>query len=197
MARTVDPERHRARRSAILDAAVTCFAARGYASTTTAQVCFQAGIGSGTLFHYFPTKASLMTALLEEDTRDVREFFATHRDRPAGDGLAAWVERAIEEAADPRVAGLVNAMVGAAALPEVAGALAANEAVVGDGLTALVRRGQEEGAVRADLSAPRVASWVTLLVDGFYGRIASDEGFRSEDEAGVLRATVAALLSGG
>jgi AcrR family transcriptional regulator len=197
MARTVDPERHRARRSAILDAAVTCFAARGFASTTTAQVCAQAGIGSGTLFHYFPTKASLMTALLEEDTREVGEFFTTHRDRPAGDGLAAWVERAIQEAADPRVAGLVDAMVGAAALPEVAGALAANEAVIADGLTALVRRGQEEGTVRADLSAPRVASWVTLLVDGFYGRIASDEAFRPADEAGVLRATVAALLSGG
>lgn len=197
MARTVDPDRHRARRLMILDAAVTCFAARGFAGTTTAQVCREAGIGSGTLFHYFPTKASLMTALLEEDTREVLAFFAAHRDRPAWDGLGAWVERAIEEAADPRVAGLVNAMIGAGALPEVADALAANEAVIGDGLTALVRRGQDEGGVRADLSATRIASWVTLLVDGFYGRIASDEEFRAEDEAGVLRATVSSLLNGG
>jgi AcrR family transcriptional regulator len=196
MARTVDAERHRARRLLILDAAVTCFAARGFERTTTAQVCAEAGIGSGTLFHYFPTKASLMTALLEEDTREVQAFFAAHRDRPAWDALDAWVDRAVEEAADPRVPGLVNAMIGAATLPLVADAVGDNAEVTNDGITALVRRGQREGVVRTDLAATRIASWVALLVDGFYGRIASDEGFRSEDEAVVLRGTVAALLSG-
>ena len=35
VARTVDPERHRARRRAILDAAASVFAAHGFAGTTT------------------------------------------------------------------------------------------------------------------------------------------------------------------
>ena len=64
MARTVDPERHLARRLVIIDAALTCFAATGYAGTSTAAICREAGIGSGTFFHYFPTKQSLLLAIL-------------------------------------------------------------------------------------------------------------------------------------
>ena len=48
MARTVDPERHEARRLVIIDAALTVFAERGYDGATTAEICRRAGIGSGT-----------------------------------------------------------------------------------------------------------------------------------------------------
>ena len=45
MARTVDPQRHEQRRLQIIDAALTCFAARGYDGTSTAALCREAGIG--------------------------------------------------------------------------------------------------------------------------------------------------------
>ena len=70
MARTVDPERHLARRLVIIDAALTCFAASGYAGTSTAAICREAGIGSGTFFHYFPTKQSLLLAILALGTEE-------------------------------------------------------------------------------------------------------------------------------
>lgn len=197
MARTVDAEKHQARRLEILDAAITCFAANGFDRTSTAQVCRAAGIGSGTLFHYFPTKASLMTALLEEDVREVEAFFQAHRRSDAWAALLAWVDRAVSEGEDPRVGGLVNAMMGAASLPEVAAAVVADDDVIERGLVDLMTRGQAEGTVRSDLSPQRLASWLSLLVDGFYGRIAADEGFVAADEAGVLRSTVRQLLRGG
>ncbi len=196
MARTVDPERHQARRMMILDVAVTCFSAHGYDRTTTALVCREAGIGSGTLFHYFPSKAALMVALLDLDTDEIRGFFQAQQDAPGREALTAWVERSLEEARDPRVGGLVNAMYGAAGEPEVAVALLANEEVIVPGLRDLVARGQAEGAVRADLSPARLTSWVTLLVDGFYARIAADDDFHAATEGDVLRETVRHVLTG-
>lgn len=62
--RTVDPARHAARRLGIIDAALTRFAADGYEATTTASICAEAGIGSGTFFHYFPTKADVLLGIL-------------------------------------------------------------------------------------------------------------------------------------
>lgn len=53
-------------RVAILDAAQRLFAERGYSATSTADIAQQAGITRTLIFHYFPTKQRLLTALLEE-----------------------------------------------------------------------------------------------------------------------------------
>jgi AcrR family transcriptional regulator len=196
MARTIDPARHRARRLAILDAALTCIAAVGYDRATTSAICREAGIGSGTLFHYFPTKPAILAALFEEDTRELRELFAAVAGRPGRHGLAAYVDRAVAEAADPRVAGLVHAVWSAAREPEVVAVLADNEAVAVAGVVDLVRRAQAEGSMRTDLEPEQVASWLALLVDGFFLRVASDESFRVPDQAALLRELVASLLDG-
>jgi AcrR family transcriptional regulator len=43
------------------------FAERGYTGATTAQICRAAGVGSGTLFHYFGDKRSIMLAIFADD----------------------------------------------------------------------------------------------------------------------------------
>lgn len=65
--RTVDPVRHAARRAAIQDAAAVVFAEPGYTGATTAQICLAAGVGSGTLFHYFGDKRSIKLAIVVDD----------------------------------------------------------------------------------------------------------------------------------
>ena len=63
MPRTLDPARHAARRAAIRDAAAGVFAERGYDGASTDAIRRAAGVGSGTLFHYFGDKRSLMVAI--------------------------------------------------------------------------------------------------------------------------------------
>ena len=58
--RTVDPE---AKREAILAAAETLFAERGYSATSTAAIAAGAGVASGTVFTHFADKATLLAAL--------------------------------------------------------------------------------------------------------------------------------------
>ncbi|CAM3604307.1 HTH-type transcriptional repressor KstR2 [Tsukamurella ocularis] len=49
----------------ILDAAAELFTHRGYAATSTRQIAEAVGIRQASLYHYFPTKGEILTALLE------------------------------------------------------------------------------------------------------------------------------------
>jgi AcrR family transcriptional regulator len=62
------------RREQILKTALKLFAERGFDATSTRQIAKEAGIAEGLIFHYFPTKASLLTAILEDRLESRRAF---------------------------------------------------------------------------------------------------------------------------
>jgi len=61
VARLPNPERHRS----IVDAAIRCFAERGFAGTTTRTLARAAGVSEALVFRHFPDKKALYTAILE------------------------------------------------------------------------------------------------------------------------------------
>ena len=63
-----------ARREEILRTALGLFAAQGFDATSTKQIAKEAGIAEGLVFHYFPTKASLLTAILDARLEGGRAF---------------------------------------------------------------------------------------------------------------------------
>lgn len=191
MARTVNPEQHRARRLRILEAAVACFATRGFEGTTVAEICRAAGISSGSLFHYFPSKASIFAAVFEEDTREITEFFERHEgtDDPWS-AVLAFLDRAAAEAASEYAPGLVAAVLGYQGDPEFNAVIEQNEKVQRAGLAKLVEAAQARGRIRTDLDPARLAGWVALLIDGFFGRILADGTFDPDAEAPMLRQVV-------
>ena len=63
-----------ARREQILKTALGLFAAQGFDATSTRAIAKEAGIAEGLIFHYFPTKASLLTAILEDRLEGRRAF---------------------------------------------------------------------------------------------------------------------------
>jgi AcrR family transcriptional regulator len=67
--------------TALLDATVRCLTERGYAATSTAVVCAEAGVSQGALFRHFPTRQALLVATAEHvATRNVEAFRATTED---------------------------------------------------------------------------------------------------------------------
>jgi AcrR family transcriptional regulator len=80
---TTTPRRTQAQRregtiTALLDATVRCLTERGYAATSTAAVCAEAGVSQGALFRHFPTRQALLVATAEHvATRNVEAFRAT------------------------------------------------------------------------------------------------------------------------
>ena len=73
--RRTQAERREGTITALLDATVRCLAERGYAATSTAAVCAEAGVSQGALFRHFPTRQALLIATAEHVAeRNVDEF---------------------------------------------------------------------------------------------------------------------------
>jgi AcrR family transcriptional regulator len=51
------------KKTAIMEAALKLFTERGFHGTSTAQISKEAGVATGTLFNYFPTKEDLINSL--------------------------------------------------------------------------------------------------------------------------------------
>ena len=71
---TVRQQQAAVRREQILGTALKLFAAQGFDATSTRQIAKEAGIAEGLIFHYFPTKARLLTAILEDRLEGRRAF---------------------------------------------------------------------------------------------------------------------------
>ncbi len=54
------------KKTAIMGAALKLFTERGFHGTSTAQISKNAGVATGTLFNYFPTKEDLINSLYFE-----------------------------------------------------------------------------------------------------------------------------------
>jgi AcrR family transcriptional regulator len=197
MPRPVDPDRYQARRLHIIDAGLTAFASHGYAGATTAVICRTAGIGSGTFFHYFPTKADLLIAILELGRQETLDFFAAQQGSSSPrQVLLDYVEHAVANLEDERAAGFIRAVGSVITDDRVADALEADERAVRDGLEEWVVQAHAVGEIRTDLPAGRIVDWLVLLIDGFSSQVAARTGFDAATEATVLYGLVDQFLTG-
>lgn len=183
MARTVDPKRHAARRLVIIDAGLNLFAATGFDRTTTAAICREAKIGSGTFFHYFPTKQSLLLAILDLGTQETTDWFAAQEGRTdARQVLTDYVEHVAAELTDPRVPGFIRAVGALMGEPAVVSALAHDDEATRAGLQPWVARAQKFGALRTDMPATRLTTWLLAVLDGYASQLATAPDFDATTE---------------
>ncbi len=172
MARTVDPEQHRLRRAQIVDAALGLFATKGFAATTTADICRAAGVSTGSLFHYFPSKQAVFQGMWEFDREEVEEQLAAARADPDPWAvLMRMVDKQAADAAEPIMAGLLVEIIAHAHRDaEFAAALAESDRRQIAGVADLVRRLREAGRADPGLPDLEAGRWVLTLTDSFLGR---------------------------
>lgn len=196
MARTVDPDRHEAKRRHILAAAAACFTREGFERTTTAQICAEAGISTGGLFHYFPSKAAVFHGLFEQDRRDNEALLA--RAAEADDPWPAalqLVDSLAAPVADPLYSGLAVEAIGMAGRDERFAALVeANDAEVHTGFVELFTRAAQRGQVDPSIRPDTAASWTMAMIDSLYIRIGAEPGFDAAEELHVLRLVLTRFL---
>ncbi len=82
---------HRAeQRRRILTAAVACFSRDGFHGTSMQQICTEAGMSPGALYRYFPSKESIIGAIVEGERADRAQMFEQIEQAPSlMDGLTA------------------------------------------------------------------------------------------------------------
>ena len=158
------------RRETILAAATEVFAASGYRAGKVSDVAARIGVTEPVIFQNFGSKAALFAAVLDRLADEVRaslDGLAGHHG-PAASLLAHILGPDHGPAAAGPAAGRSHRSLfgDAAALiadPEAGEAAARVARVVAAHLADLVRRGQADGSVRADVD-PDAAAWLLLSV---------------------------------
>jgi AcrR family transcriptional regulator len=87
----VTAETKEATRQKILDTAQELFRTAGYDSTTTRDIAHRAGIATGTLFNYFPTKESIVTGLVADSQRRTARGMANEQYESLEEALFAHI----------------------------------------------------------------------------------------------------------
>ncbi|RSD19994.1 TetR/AcrR family transcriptional regulator [Amycolatopsis eburnea] len=194
--RTVDPAKHAAKRRAIVDAAAGCFAEKGFERTTTADICRAAGISSGSLFHYFPSKRAVFTAIFTDDAVETAERLEAAA--KAADPWAALLDVVAELAgqlAHPAVVRLVlEAAAQAARDDEFAELIHRNDSALRDGLAVLVERAEDAGLIDPGIAPRAAAGWVAGLLDAMISRASLDPGLDLAAEQAILRTILIRFL---
>jgi AcrR family transcriptional regulator len=146
-----DALRNRAR---ILEAAEVVFASEGIEAPVD-DIAAKAGVGVGTLYRHFPNKEKLCEAILIDRLRGVTEDARAQAD--AEDPVAAFfgfLQHFVELGVAKRH--LIDAVMGAGLDFEKAAASVKED--LREAVGVLLRRAQEAGAVRADVTPTAVVS---------------------------------------
>ncbi|CAI2933710.1 TetR/AcrR family transcriptional regulator [Aminobacter niigataensis] len=194
--RKVDPEKHAARRQAILDAARTCFARKGFHQTSTAEICAAVGMSPGNLFHYFPNKQEIIGAIVDQEGEETAAFFQT---LGARDDLHAalldFMDLVLELAADAEFSSLALEISAEAGRdPAIAMRVGRNDRELRSALQGLLAEAAARGQADATLDMADAATWVAALIDGIFSRVAVDGEFKPKNQHATMRVLLGRFL---
>lgn len=96
---TAAQQDHRAeQRRRIIAAAVTCFIRDGFHGSSMQKICAEAGMSPGALYRYFPSKESLIGAIVEGERADrARVLDVLQGARSFAEGLAEVMEMLLSD----------------------------------------------------------------------------------------------------
>ncbi|QZN85295.1 TetR/AcrR family transcriptional regulator [Cellulomonas sp. C5510] len=183
----------RAKRREIIDRAMTLFGEVGYRGASLREIAARCGISHPGLLHHFPTKESLLLAVLEHRD-EVDGVWGVAEDDDPVDGMRRLVE-------------VVERNVGRRPIVELYAVLSA-EATSADhpahdyfqdryrrtlaAVQVAYERAREGGALRADVDPATAARQLVALMDGLQVQWLLDDG--ATDMVGAVRDLVGSQL---
>lgn len=182
------------KRRRILEAARSLVSEGGWPQAQVSHVAAVAGLATGTVYRYFPSKADLCVEVLSAVSQrevDVIDAIANSTE-PAGQRLHAAVSTFINRAMRNRR--LAYALIAEPCDPEIDQARLTYRHAVSRQIMRIVRDGQAAGEFRAELDAGVAA---TVIVGGFMeGLIGPLSPLNAEFGAGAKRAQAVRSLAG-
>ena len=134
----------RRNREKVLQAARDAFAASGY-GVSLDEIAARAGVGPGTVYRHFPSKEELFEAVTTARVRDlIDDAHGRSADPDPGQAFFGFLGRIREEAAAKRD------------LPEAIALAGPLQDDLHAALDALLRRAQQAGAVRPEITTPDI-----------------------------------------
>lgn len=182
------------KRRRILEAARSLVSEGGWPQAQVSHVAAVAGLATGTVYRYFPSKAQLCVEVLSAVSQrevDVIDAIANSTE-PAGQRLHAAVRAFVNRAMRNRR--LAYALIAEPCDPEIDQARLTYRHAISRQIMRIVRDGQAAGEFRAELDAGVAA---TVIVGGFMeGLIGPLSPLNAEFGAGAKRAQAVRSLAG-
>lgn len=186
--------RKAATRERIVTAAVDQLADGGYASASVQAVAARAGVATGSVYRYFPSKSELFAEVFRRASAHEMEVFAeatAGSDRPAAERIAAAVESFARRAlAGPTRA---YALIAEPVDPSVEAERLVFRRGYRDVLAAVLRAGVESGELGAHDSETVAAALVGAIGEALVGPLARRDGGREALVAGLVQFCTNAL----
>lgn len=182
------------RRSEILKAAREVLAEKGLEAAKVSEIVARAGVAQGTFYLYFPSKTSLVLALVEDLTR--RNMEVVQRAISGATSLAQVIDLGVRAvfanmAADSDIAGVIHSRMG---LMDIRGECERLYEPLHSFVAGLLREGIEKGEVdpevNPNISARLVSGVIENAVDHcyIYGEVEPNEELIAELVRFVQRA---------
>jgi TetR/AcrR family transcriptional repressor of uid operon len=186
------------RRAEILEAARRCVARSGFHQASMQDICAEAGMSPGNLYHYFPSKEAIIAGIAERDRAEVGaqlaaaqysdDFFATfaalarhHLVDRSADDVGLCVEMVSESRRNPAIARIMQDF----------------DADVRTRLIAMLRAAAERGDIRADVDFEGVVTMLMVIADGVWWRRAVDPAFDADAVLPIFLDLTRHMLLGG
>ncbi|MDI4665885.1 TetR/AcrR family transcriptional regulator [Xanthobacter autotrophicus] len=154
-------------RQRILDAALACFSRDGFHGASMQKICAAAGMSPGALYRYFPSKESLIAAIVEGERAERLAFFDAVSNAPSVlDALTDCTAAMMEEG------GLASARLGPEVMAEairnadLRAAVEPHEEESRAQLTAALANAVEQGEIDPALDLETVVLMLQIIGDG-------------------------------
>lgn len=182
----------------ILDAAVICFAKKGFHSTTTAEICREAGMSPGHVFHYFASKQEIIEAIAENDRVIFADIFAENvNEAKVVDSIVAIIRAVVKYITVYHVSARLCIEINAEATrnPEIMKIFLENEKWNKKALTDLITIGIQNGEIAQDLQPAIITDWLFILTNGILCYSVTDQSFDWEIHTDFLEKIIRKTLS--
>ncbi len=183
-----------AARARIIDAAVQVFASDGYRAGSLSAIAQAAGLTQQGLLHYFPSKAKLLLAVVED--RDARTAEVIRSTQSDDTSLDAFVDGVRHNTNEPHLVELMTVLSAEATSPDhpTRAWFVSRYADLVARLAAGVAIEQSAGRWSADIEPVKAARIIVGLADGL--RLQRLLGNPDLDHAGMLAETLEWLRTG-
>ncbi|MEQ4922069.1 TetR/AcrR family transcriptional regulator [Proteus hauseri] len=190
-------EKQKAKMKHIIDAAIRCFAIKGFHSTSTAEICKEANMSPGNVFHYFPNKNAIIEAIAVEDADIFDDMFCRYE--MLEDSIQATIDLILEiiELYNHEQYARISIEIFAEASrnASVHQIFIENEQKNKQRLIAMIEKGIREGQIDPLLKPEKIATWLLVIADGSMGRNVMDPQFNEVEYRSMLDLMLRKMLT--
>ena len=195
--RKIDPVKHEKKRQEILGAAMRCFLRSGLNGASTAQICAEAEISPGHLYHYFDSKDAIIAAMADARLEGTSERF-----KQIASGGGSVISALVSEIQDlpggtAQAALFFEMLAESRRNPEMAKILHGRSRSMRGLLADVIRHGQSQGEIRPELDPELAAVAIVGLVDATKAVSLHDPKQDTKKVVAQFKAMVEHLLSAG